>query len=166
MDKQARKAAAVTSAAEKPVNKLRSHRCRQTFPPDSIFSKSFDIYSSFRTSLIIDQRRNTSCDWAIRDRKKFSLTFCQSMSTPAHLSWWMGQDDEDVYVPWCRVVIKAPQILTILDLSNSKLGRKWTECIDKEWLRDIEKRRRRQESCWSKKSRCALSTVKVLELLK
>ena len=38
------------------------------------------------------------------------------------------------------MVIKAPQISTILDLSNSKMGRKWTECIDKEWLRDIEKK--------------------------
>ena len=58
-------------------------------PQDSIFSKSFVIYSSFRISLIINQRRNTSCEWAIRYRKKFSLSFCQSMSTPAHLSWWM-----------------------------------------------------------------------------
>jgi len=65
--------------------------------------------------------------------------------------WVMGQDDEplfwvpiehrkDVYVPQCRVVIKAPQISTILDLSSSKLGRKWTECIDKEWLRELEKK--------------------------
>jgi len=65
--------------------------------------------------------------------------------------WVMGQDDEplfwvpvehrkDVYVPRSRVVIKAPKISTILDLSNSRLGRKWTECIDKEWLRDIEKK--------------------------
>jgi len=65
--------------------------------------------------------------------------------------WVMGQDDEplfwvpiehrkDVYVPPCRVVIKAPEISTILDMSNSRLGRKWTECIDKEWLRDMEKK--------------------------
>jgi len=65
--------------------------------------------------------------------------------------WVMGQDNEplfwvpvehrkDVYVPRCRVVIKAPEISTILDLSNSRLGRKWTECIDKEWLRDIKKK--------------------------
>jgi len=65
--------------------------------------------------------------------------------------WVMGQDDEplfwvpiehrkDVYVPRCRVVIKAPQISTILDMSNSRLGRKWTECIDKEWLKEIEKK--------------------------
>jgi len=63
----------------------------------------------------------------------------------------MGQDDEplfwvpvehrkDVYVPPCRAVIKAPRISTILDLSNSRFGRKWTECIDKEWLREMEKK--------------------------
>ena len=57
--------------------------------------------------------------------------------------WVMGQDNEplfwvpiehrkDVYAPRCRVVIKAPQISTILDLTNSRFGRKWTECIDKE----------------------------------
>jgi len=65
--------------------------------------------------------------------------------------WVMDQDDEplfwvpvehrkDVFVPQCRVVIKAPQISTILDMSNSRLGRKWTECIDKEWLKEIEKK--------------------------
>jgi len=65
--------------------------------------------------------------------------------------WVMGEDNEplfwvpvehrkDVYVPRCRVVIKAPQIPTILDMSNLRLGRKWIECIDKEWLRDMEKK--------------------------
>jgi len=34
-------------------------------------------------------------------------------------------------------VIKAPEISTILDMSNLRLGRKWTECIDKEWLREM-----------------------------
>ena len=29
---------------------------------------------------------------------------------------------------------------TILDYSKSRFGRKWTECIDKEWLRELEKR--------------------------
>jgi len=65
--------------------------------------------------------------------------------------WVMGQDNEplfwvpiehrkDVYVPPCRVVIKASQVPTILDLSNPRFGRKWTECIDKEWLRELEKK--------------------------
>jgi len=29
---------------------------------------------------------------------------------------------------------------TVVDLSNSRLGRKWTECIDKEWLREVERK--------------------------
>jgi len=92
--------------------------------------------------------------WEIAD-----LTAEQQHSTDGHElmmqgmmdGWVMGQDNEplfwvpvehrkDVYVPRCRVVIKAPQISTVLDLSKSRLGRKWTECIDKEWLRDIEKK--------------------------
>jgi len=65
--------------------------------------------------------------------------------------WVMGQDDEplfwvpiehrkDVYVPPCRVVIKAPQISTILNFSNSRFGGKWTDCIDEAWLRELEKK--------------------------
>jgi len=65
--------------------------------------------------------------------------------------WVMGQNDEplfwvpiehrkDVYVPPCRVVIKAPEVPTILDFSNSRFGREWMECIDKEWLRELEKK--------------------------
>jgi len=27
-----------------------------------------------------------------------------------------------------------------VDLSNSRFGRKWTECIDKEWLREVERK--------------------------
>jgi len=29
---------------------------------------------------------------------------------------------------------------TVVDISNSRLGRKWTECIDKEWLREVERK--------------------------
>jgi len=65
--------------------------------------------------------------------------------------WVIGQDNEplfwvpiehrkDVYVQLCRVVIEALQISTILDFSNSRFGRKWTECIDKAWLRELEKK--------------------------
>ena len=65
--------------------------------------------------------------------------------------WMMGQDDEplfwvpvenrkDLYVPSSRVVIEGSQISTILDLSNSRFGRKWTECIDKGWLRELEQK--------------------------
>jgi len=65
--------------------------------------------------------------------------------------WTMGQDDEplfwvpvehrkDMYVPQPRVVIEGVKISTILDLSNSRLGRRWTECIDKAWLRELEEK--------------------------
>jgi len=66
--------------------------------------------------------------------------------------WVIDQDDEPffwvpvehrehLYVPPFRVVIEAPQInSTILDLSNSRLGGKWTECIDKEWSKELEKK--------------------------
>ena len=64
--------------------------------PDSIFSKSFVICSSFR--IIIDQGPDTSCDWAIRYRKNFSLSLCQSTSTPAHLSWWYSRRGPNMYL--------------------------------------------------------------------
>jgi len=65
--------------------------------------------------------------------------------------WVMGQNGEplfwvpvehrkDVYVLPCRVVISAPQMSIILDFSNSRFGRKWMECIDKEWLRELEQK--------------------------
>jgi len=63
--------------------------------------------------------------------------------------WVMDQDDEPLfwvpvehrkylYVPPFRVVIEGSQITPILDFSNARLGRRWTECIDKEWLRELE----------------------------
>ena len=65
--------------------------------------------------------------------------------------WVMGQDNEplfwvpiehrkDVYAPPCNVMIKAPEVPTILDFSNSRFGREWTECVEKEWLRELEKK--------------------------
>jgi len=66
--------------------------------------------------------------------------------------WVMGRDNEplfwvpvehrvNLYVPSYRVVIGVPQRkVTSVDLSKSRLGRKWTECIDKEWLREVERK--------------------------
>jgi len=68
--------------------------------------------------------------------------------------WVMGRDDEPLFwvpaehrehlcAPPFKVVIKAPQMnSTMPDLSNSRFGRKWTECIDKEWLRELEKKKK------------------------
>ena len=92
--------------------------------------------------------------WKIADltaERQYSTDGHEIMMQGMMDGWVMGKDNEplfwvpvehrkDVYVPRCRVVIKPPQISTILDMSNSILGRNWTECIDKEWLRDIEKK--------------------------
>jgi len=64
--------------------------------------------------------------------------------------WVMGQDDEPLfwvpaehrehlYVPPFKVVIEGSQI-TILDFSEARLGRRWTECIDKGWLRELKQK--------------------------
>jgi len=65
--------------------------------------------------------------------------------------WVMDQDNEPLfwvpvehreylYVPSFRVVVEKSQISTVLDFSNSRFGRKWTECINKEWLRELEQK--------------------------
>jgi len=65
--------------------------------------------------------------------------------------WVMGQDDEPLfwvpvenrkhlYVPPFRVVIEGSQMSTIVDLSNSRLCGRWTECIDKGWLKELEQK--------------------------
>jgi len=63
--------------------------------------------------------------------------------------WMMGQDDEPLFwvpvehrehlcAPLLKVVFEGSQMSTILDLSNSRLGKKWAECIDNGWLRGLE----------------------------
>jgi len=92
--------------------------------------------------------------WEIADltaEHKHSTDGHELMMQGMRGGWVMGQDDKplfwvpiehrkDVYVPPCRVVIKPLQISTILDFSNSRFGSEWTECIDKEWLRELEKK--------------------------
>jgi len=68
--------------------------------------------------------------------------------------WMMGQDDEPLfwvpvenreglYVPPFKALIEESQTsITILDFSHSRFGRKWTECIDKGWLRELEQKER------------------------
>jgi len=57
------------------------------------------------------------------------------------LFWVPVEHRENLCMPPPRVV---PGILrkeeTVVDLSNSRLGRKWAECIDKEWLRQVERK--------------------------
>ena len=63
--------------------------------------------------------------------------------------WVMGRDDEplfwvpvehrdNLWVPPPKAVYGIAQ--ASVDLSCSRLGRKWTECIDKEWLREVEQK--------------------------
>ena len=65
--------------------------------------------------------------------------------------WVMSRDDEPLFwvpiehrgylcVPPFKVVIEGSQISTKLDFSNSRFGTRWTECIDKEWLRELEQK--------------------------
>jgi len=66
--------------------------------------------------------------------------------------WVVGRDNEplfwvpvehrkNLYVLRPRVVLGIPgKKETVVDLSTSRLGRKWTECIDKEWLREVERK--------------------------
>jgi len=63
--------------------------------------------------------------------------------------WLMDQDDEplfwvpiehrdSLYVSTPRVVFEVPRMKeTNVDLSQSRLGGKWVECIDKKWLREV-----------------------------
>jgi len=87
----------------------------------------------------------------LTDEHQHSTDGLELMMQGMRDGWVIGQDDEplfwvpiehrkDVYVPLCRVVIKAPEVATILDFSNSRFGREWTECIDKEWLRELEEK--------------------------
>jgi len=67
--------------------------------------------------------------------------------------WVMSRDDEPLfwvpvehrehlYVPPFEVVIEGSQISTKLEISNSRFGTRWAECIDKEWLRELEQKER------------------------
>ena len=66
--------------------------------------------------------------------------------------WMMGQDNaplfwvpsehrESLWVPLPKVVIGVSGGKVMgLDLSSSRLGNEWTECIDKGWLKTLEEK--------------------------
>jgi len=66
--------------------------------------------------------------------------------------WVVGRDNEplfwvpvehrkNLYVLRPGVVLGIPgKKETVVDLSTSRLGRKWMECIDNEWLREVERK--------------------------
>jgi len=70
--------------------------------------------------------------------------------------WMMSQDNEPLfwvpvenrkhlYMPSPRAVIEGSNITTILDYSNSRFGRNWMECIDKEWLKELKQKEKEVE---------------------
>jgi len=56
------------------------------------------------------------------------------------LFWVPVEHRKDLCVSPFKVVIKGTQISIILDLPNSRLCRKWPECINKGWLRELEQK--------------------------
>jgi len=63
-------------------------------------------------------------------------------------------------LPSHRVVIGFSQRkATSVDLYNWRFGRNWTECTDKEPLRELE---RKEKEIGSKKQKCVLSSAEVL----
>jgi len=66
--------------------------------------------------------------------------------------WVVGRDNEPLF--WVPVEHRESLCVlpsrvvpgihrkkeTVVDLSNSRLGRKWMECIDNEWLREVERK--------------------------
>ena len=56
------------------------------------------------------------------------------------LFWVPVENRKHLYVPSPREVIEKPDISTILDYSKSRFGRNWTECINKEWLKELEQK--------------------------
>jgi len=60
------------------------------------------------------------------------------------LFWVPVEHRKSLYVLLPGVVLGMPgKKETVVELSTSRLGRKWTECIDKEWLRQVERKGRR-----------------------
>jgi len=57
------------------------------------------------------------------------------------LFWVPVEHRKNLYVLLPGVVLGIPgKKETVVDLSTSRLGRKWTECIDKEWLGEVERK--------------------------
>jgi len=85
--------------------------------------------------------------------------------------WVVGQDNQrlfwipvehrvNLYVPSHRVVIGVPKRkATRVDLSKSRLGREWTECIDKEWLRKLKQK---EDDVGNQLEKQVLSSAQVL----
>jgi len=75
--------------------------------------------------------------------------------------WMVGQDDELlIWVPLeHRYGLCPSQVETMwgwatkVDFSNFKFGTEWTECIDQEWLKELDEREKRVVSCSGRSSK-------------
>jgi len=57
------------------------------------------------------------------------------------LFWVPVENRQGLYVPPFKGLIEGSQIsITILDFDYSRFGRKWTKCINKEWLKELEQK--------------------------
>jgi len=73
----------------------------------------------------------------------------------------VGQDNEFLFwVPFeHREVLYLPDVEMIrerplkVDLFNFKFGTEWTECIDQEWMKELEERGKRAGRCLSESSK-------------
>ena len=76
------------------------------------------------------------------------------------LFWVPVEHRENLYVLLPGVVLGIPgKKETVVDFSTSRLGRKWTECIDKEWLREVQRKGKEMGNVLEK---CVLSSAQVL----
>jgi len=67
------------------------------------------------------------------------------------LFWVPVEHRESLCVLLPGVVLGMPgKKETVVDLSTSRLGRKWTECIDNEWLREVERKGKEIENVLEK----------------
>jgi len=86
--------------------------------------------------------------------------------------WVVGRDNEPLFwvpvehrknicvLPLPRVVPGVPKGKTMsVDLSNSRLCNKWTECVDKEWLKEVERKGKEVGNLLEK---CVLPSAQVL----
>jgi len=75
------------------------------------------------------------------------------------LFWVPVEHRENLYVLLPGVVLGIPgKKEMVVDLSTSRLGRKWTECIDKEWLRGLERKEKEVANLLEK---CVLPSAQV-----
>ena len=67
----------------------------------------------------------------------------------APLFWVPSEHRQSLWLPRPRVMVWLSKEKAMrLDLASSRLGNKWTECIDKGWLKALEEK----ESCWSNRT--------------